>query len=117
MNSRQSRYESGREKFAELKHSRLYGNWPWIRGSASRVGENGAMTDDTSPKNPRETFPWIIATLIAMHACMAVTRMAASLWVLTQGLGEWTVGALLRNAYEITSRFCVPISRLKRPSL
>ena len=43
----------------------------------------------------RRAFPWLIATLIAVHACMAVTRVAASLWVLNQGYGEWTVGALL----------------------
>jgi MFS family permease len=43
----------------------------------------------------RHAFPWLIATLIAVHACMAVTRVAASLWVLDQGYGEWTVGILL----------------------
>lgn len=43
----------------------------------------------------RRAFPWVIATLIASHACMAVTRVAASLWVLRQGHGEWTVGLLL----------------------
>ncbi|MDT8998662.1 MFS transporter [Paucibacter sp. APW11] len=43
----------------------------------------------------RRAFPWVIATLIAVHACMAVTRVAASLWVLRQGHGEWTVGLLL----------------------
>lgn len=43
----------------------------------------------------REAFPWLIATLIAVHACMAVTRVAASLWVLKAGYGEWMVGVLL----------------------
>lgn len=43
----------------------------------------------------RRAFPWLIATLITLHACMASTRVAASLWVLDQGYGEWTVGLLL----------------------
>jgi MFS family permease len=40
-------------------------------------------------------FPRVVATLIAVHACMAVTRVTASLWALDQGYGEWTVGVLL----------------------
>ena len=40
-------------------------------------------------------FPWVIASLVAVHACMAVTRVAASLWVLREGHGEWAVGVLL----------------------
>jgi MFS family permease len=47
------------------------------------------------PKDLRHVFPWVIATLVAIHACMAVTRVAASLWVLDRGYGEWTVGLLL----------------------
>lgn len=43
----------------------------------------------------RHAFPWLIATLVAVHACMALTRVTASLWVLNQGHGEWTVGVLL----------------------
>jgi MFS family permease len=43
----------------------------------------------------RRAFPWVVATLIAVHSCMAVTRVAASLWVLKQGHGEWAVGVLL----------------------
>jgi len=43
----------------------------------------------------KQSLPWVIATLIAVHACMAVTRVAASLWVLHHGYGEWTVGVLL----------------------
>lgn len=43
----------------------------------------------------RYAFPWLIATLVAVHACMALTRVTASLWVLNQGHGEWTVGVLL----------------------
>jgi MFS family permease len=41
------------------------------------------------------TFVLVILTLIGLHACMAATRMAASLAVLEQGLPAWTVGALL----------------------
>ncbi|MEH0167405.1 MFS transporter [Roseateles microcysteis] len=47
------------------------------------------------PKDLRKAFPAVIVTLIAIHACMAVTRVASSLWVLKQGYGEWTVGVLL----------------------
>lgn len=54
------------------------------------------MSDSApAPKNLRQSFPAVIATLIAVHACMAVTRVASSLWVLKQGYGEWTVGLLL----------------------
>lgn len=48
-----------------------------------------------APTSLRHVFPWLIATLIAVHACMAVTRVSASLWVLEHGYGEWTVGVLL----------------------
>ncbi len=47
------------------------------------------------PPNLRQAFPAVIATLVAVHACMATTRVAASLWVLSRGYGEWTVGVLL----------------------
>jgi MFS family permease len=43
----------------------------------------------------RRAFILVIVALIGLHACMAATRMAASLAVLKQGLPEWTVGALL----------------------
>lgn len=43
----------------------------------------------------RAHFPWVIATLIGVHACMAVTRIAGSLWVLRDGQGEAAVGLLL----------------------
>jgi MFS family permease len=43
----------------------------------------------------RRGFNYVLATLIALHACMASTRIAASLAVLQQGYPEWTVGALL----------------------
>ena len=41
------------------------------------------------------TFAYIIATLVGLHACMASTRVAASIAVLQQGYPDWTVGALL----------------------
>lgn len=53
------------------------------------------MTPASPAANLRRAFPWLIGALIAIHACMAVTRMAASLWVLHQGYGEWAVGVLL----------------------
>jgi MFS family permease len=40
-------------------------------------------------------FFLVILTLVGLHACMAATRVAASLAVLQQGLPAWTVGALL----------------------
>lgn len=43
----------------------------------------------------RAALPAVIATLVAVHACMAVTRTTASLWVLQREYGEWTVGVLL----------------------
>lgn len=49
-----------------------------------------------APKqNLRHAFVWLIATLICVHACMAVTRVTASLWVLNRGYGEASVGLLL----------------------
>lgn len=53
------------------------------------------MSESTQVAHLRRAFPWLIGSLIALHACMAVTRMAASLWVLHQGHGEWAVGVLL----------------------
>ena len=44
---------------------------------------------------PRTGFFYLVATLVALHACMASTRIAASLAVLQQGYGEWVVGGLL----------------------
>jgi MFS family permease len=46
-------------------------------------------------KNLRDAFVWLIATMICVHACMATTRVTASLWVLNQGYGEASVGMLL----------------------
>lgn len=53
------------------------------------------MNGNATPGKRLQAFPWIIATLVAVHACMAATRVTASLWVLDQGHGEWTVGVLL----------------------
>lgn len=46
-------------------------------------------------KHLRHAFVWLIATMICVHACMATTRVTASLWVLNQGYGEASVGMLL----------------------
>jgi MFS family permease len=40
-------------------------------------------------------FVAVIASLVAVHACMATTRVAATLWVLNQGYGGGFVGVLL----------------------
>jgi MFS family permease len=54
------------------------------------------MTDGApAHKHLRHAFPWLIATMICVHACMATTRVTASLWVLNQGYGEASVGMLL----------------------
>jgi MFS family permease len=43
----------------------------------------------------RRGFVHVVATLVGLHACMAATRVTASLAVLAQGHPAWTVGALL----------------------
>ncbi len=48
-----------------------------------------------APTHLRHAFIWLVATLICIHACMAVTRIAASLWVLRDGRGEAAVGIVL----------------------
>ncbi|WP_310385256.1 MFS transporter [Roseateles sp.] len=53
------------------------------------------MNEASPAAQLRRAFPWLIGGLISLHACMAVTRVAASLWVLHQGYGEWAVGVLL----------------------
>ncbi|MDY0742880.1 MFS transporter [Paucibacter sp. R3-3] len=40
-------------------------------------------------------FHWLILSLVGVHACMAVTRVSAALWLLHHGYGEWTVGVLM----------------------
>ena len=44
---------------------------------------------------PRSAFLMVVATLVGLHACMAATRVAASLAVLKQGHPDWVVGVLL----------------------
>ncbi|MES2959029.1 MAG: MFS transporter [Pseudomonadota bacterium] len=44
---------------------------------------------------PRSAFLMVITTLVGLHACMAATRVAASLAVLKQGHPDWVVGGLL----------------------
>lgn len=43
----------------------------------------------------RRQLAYLIACLVGVHACMASSRVAASLWALASGHGEWTVGVLL----------------------
>ena len=43
----------------------------------------------------RGAFPAVIAALMCVHAAMAATRVAGSLWLLQGGYPEWTVGALM----------------------
>ena len=40
-------------------------------------------------------FIWLISGLIALHACMAATRVTGSLWVLRQGHDETVLGVVL----------------------
>jgi MFS family permease len=44
---------------------------------------------------PRSALVFVVAALVGLHACMAATRVAATLSVLAQGYPDWTVGALL----------------------
>ena len=53
------------------------------------------MSRDGGAAAPRSAFLMVIATLVGLHACMAATRVAASLAVLKQGHPDWVVGALL----------------------
>lgn len=54
------------------------------------------MSDAAASKQRmRDAFRWLIATIVCVHACMATTRVTASLWVLNQGYGEASVGMLL----------------------
>jgi MFS family permease len=46
-------------------------------------------------RGTRRAFVLVVVTLVGLHACMAATRVAATLAVLAQGFPEWTVGALL----------------------
>jgi MFS family permease len=53
------------------------------------------MTAGNGPAAPRSAFVMVITTLVGLHACMAATRVAASLAVLQQGHPAWVVGVLL----------------------
>ena len=55
-----------------------------------------AESDAAAPSSSlRAAFPQVVATLVGLHACMAATRIAASLAVLQQGYPAWVVGVLL----------------------
>jgi MFS family permease len=43
----------------------------------------------------RGAFPAVISSLMCVHATMAATRVAGSLWLLHRGYAEWTVGVLM----------------------
>ena len=53
------------------------------------------MTAGNASAAPRSAFVLVVATLVGLHACMAATRVAASLSVLAHGHPEWVVGVLL----------------------
>ncbi len=53
------------------------------------------MTAGNALAAPRSAFVLVVTTLVGLHACMAATRVAASLSVLAQGYPEWVVGVLL----------------------
>lgn len=53
------------------------------------------MTAGNAVAAPRSAFVLVVTTLVGLHACMAATRVAASLSVLAQGYPEWVVGVLL----------------------
>lgn len=53
------------------------------------------MTAGNALAAPRSAFVLVVTTLVGLHACMAATRIAASLSVLAQGYPEWVVGVLL----------------------
>jgi MFS family permease len=48
----------------------------------------------SAPRLPTN-FIWLIMGLIALHACMAATRVVASLWVLRQGHDERMIGVII----------------------
>ncbi len=53
------------------------------------------MSRGNAAAAPRSALVLVVATLVGLHACMAATRVAASLSVLAQGHPEWVVGVLL----------------------
>lgn len=46
-------------------------------------------------RNHSRTLRLLLIGMICLHASMAISRIAASLWVLNAGYGEWSVGLLL----------------------
>lgn len=52
------------------------------------------MNPIPEPRLP-STFIWLVCGLIALHACMAATRVVASLWVLHKGHDEFMVGIVI----------------------
>jgi MFS family permease len=63
-----------------------------IDDAAPAVTEGGPAGD---AQRMRLAFPAVIAALTCIHATMAATRVAGTLWLLKAGYAEWTVGALL----------------------
>jgi MFS family permease len=50
---------------------------------------------NTHGEQLRGAFPAVIASLMCVHATMAATRVAGSLWLLARGYPGWTVGVLM----------------------
>jgi MFS family permease len=69
-------------------------------GPAPQATAPSAPPGEPGSSGVSRAFPAVIATLVAVHACMAVTRVTASLWVLDRGFGEWTVG-LLQSLFAV----------------
>jgi MFS family permease len=46
-------------------------------------------------RNQAKTLRLLLIGMICLHASMAISRIASSLWVLDSGYGEWSVGLLL----------------------
>jgi predicted MFS family arabinose efflux permease len=62
---------------------------------ASEPARDQAAVVQRSGRGLSEAFVLLVASLIAIHACMAVTRVSGTLWVLRHGYGEMTVGVLM----------------------
>ncbi len=64
-------------------------------GAGDAVPPPGGSGAAGHAQRMRVAFPAVIAALTCVHATMAATRIAGSLWLLKAGYPEWTVGALL----------------------
>jgi MFS family permease len=65
-------------------------------GDLARPGPSAPEASNQTPaRSLRASFPFVVATMVCVHACMAATRVASSLLVLKSGYPEWTVGVLL----------------------